>query len=213
MKYRCFQAGGLPTNCYVISNSQGNAIVIDVAESGYEQISDYLSGEKLTLVAVLLTHGHFDHVCGVKPLLDLYYKNRPQEKRVPVYVGAEDLEYCEKAAYCAGVWGLKGEDCREAVALPDTLPDLAEKGFDVRILRTPGHSEGSVVYLIDDLMISGDTLFYDSVGRTDFPQGSPAKLRKSLELIKKVTGEYKVLPGHGRESTLQREKEHNIWLK
>lgn len=74
--YKLFQIGSLPTNCYVVTDDKHNAIVIDVAESGYEQIADYLRKEKLVLRGILLTHGHFDHVGGVDPFLDSYYREK-----------------------------------------------------------------------------------------------------------------------------------------
>ncbi len=222
--YKLFQIGSLPTNCYVVTDDKHNAIVIDVAESGYEQIADYLRKEKLVLRGILLTHGHFDHVGGVDPFLDSYYREKisgydgnlsgvDEKDKIHVYVEEKDIDYCHRAAYCAGVWGVKAADCNTAEPLPEGEIVFADGSIKVSYIKTPGHSEGSVIYFIDGLMFSGDTLFAGSVGRTDFPQGSSRKLNESLKLIRRIDGDYRVLSGHGRETTLGREKDVNIWLK
>lgn len=212
MFIKVFEIGSLQTNCYVLWNEEKKAVVFDVAESGYENIVGFLKEKELTLTAVLLTHGHFDHVGGVDKLLEMYGNTFSTSEEIPVYIDEADIDYCRRAAYCANQWHIHADDCLSARAIPDD--GIKIDGIDIRVIKTPGHSEGSVIYIVnDEIMISGDTLFYGSIGRTDFPQGSSDKIKQSLEFIKKLEGNYRVFPGHGRETNLLREKELNIWLR
>jgi glyoxylase-like metal-dependent hydrolase (beta-lactamase superfamily II) len=102
--------------------------------------------------------------------------------------------------------------CKANVLIKDA--DVLEFGeLRFKVMHTPGHSPGSVLYMIGDNIFTGDTLFAGSVGRIDGYGGSHADQMKSLEKIKKIEGEYKILPGHGEETTLSREKKYNSFLE
>ena len=203
MKYKRFALGSLSTNCYVLYNeSTKDAVVIDVAESGYDAMSRFIEENGLNLRAILLTHGHFDHMGGVDGF---------NADNLPVYVDVNDIDQCANAAVYAGMWGFEAASYTKAKPLPESRLEIG--GVAVEIMRTPGHTKGSVIYIAENMMFSGDTLFCGSVGRTDLPSGSARELHESLKKLKALDGDYVVLPGHGDITTLEEEKTTNFWLR
>ena len=191
MKIRTLTLGDFETNCYLVSDEDGATAVID---PGYEPeaILARAAQEQLQIAAILLTHGHFDHVGGVKAVAD--------------------------AAHCP-VW-LNEKDCALPPFLTNGklyYTDLYREGTVVRVgrmtftvLETPGHTPGSVCLRCENTLFSGDTLFAGSYGRTDLPGGSMAELRESLRRIAAIPENLTVLPGHGGATTLDRERS---WLR
>ena len=184
--------GAYQTNCYILKND-GKALVID---PGYEPetVLAHLRRENLALEAILLTHGHFDHVGAVKKLVaqtDCRVYIHPAEATMPTMLTAGKL-------YFTHTYG-EGD-----------ILELA--GLSLRVLHTPGHTPGSVCLLCQDVLFSGDTLFAGSCGRTDLPGGSWATIRESLRRLAAIDGDFTVCPGHGEASTLSREKATNPYL-
>ena len=184
--------GAYQTNCYILKND-GKALVID---PGYEPetVLAHLRWEGLTLEAILLTHGHFDHVGAVKELVaqtDCRVYIHPAEDSMPAMLTAGKLHYTH--TYGEG----------------DIL-ELA--GLTLRVLHTPGHTPGSVCLLCQDVLFSGDTLFSGSCGRTDLPGGDWPTIQKSLRRLAGIEADLTVCPGHGEASTLSREKVTNPYL-
>ena len=186
--------GAYGTNCYIVNDSASKACC--VIDPGYtpEKILDEVNALGLTVEAILLTHGHFDHVGGVKEIAaetdcDVYLC--ADELTLPPQITAGQLYYTK--TYGEG----------------DTL-HLA--GLTICVIRTPGHTPGSVCLLIDDAMFSGDTLFAGSCGRTDFPGGSMKQMMASLARLAALPGDYRVLPGHMEPSTLDRERRFNPYM-
>lgn len=187
--------GTYGTNCYIIHDSASKTCC--VIDPGYtpEKILDEVNALGLTVEAILLTHGHFDHVGGVKDIAaetgcDVYLC--ADELTLPPQITAGQLYYTK--TYGEG----------------DTL-HLA--GLTICVIRTPGHTPGSVCLLIDDTMFSGDTLFAGSCGRTDFPGGSTKQMMASLARLAALPGDYRVLPGHMEPSTLDRERRFNPYMQ
>ena len=184
--------GAYQTNCYILKN-EGKALVID---PGYEPetILSHLRRENLTLEAILLTHGHFDHVGAVKKLAaqtqcKVYI--HPAEDTMPAMLTAGKLHYTH--TYGEGdIWELAG--------------------LTLRVFHTPGHTPGSVCLLCQDVLFSGDTLFAGSCGRTDLPGGDWATIQKSLKRLAGMEADFTVCPGHGEATTLSREKATNPYL-
>ena len=190
-----YPLGSYQTNCYIVyQDDSPDCIVID---PGYEPETVLLAVKRLkkNLAAILLTHGHFDHVGAVKDLV--------AETDCKVYIHEYDLAL--PATLTAGP--LYYTD------LYDEGDVLHLAGLTIRVLHTPGHTPGSVCLIVDDNLFSGDTLFRDSCGRTDLPGGNPAEIFKSLRRLAALEGDYRVLPGHSMESTLEEERENNPYMQ
>ena len=184
--------GAYQTNCYILKND-GKALVID---PGYEPetVLAHLRREGLTLEAILLTHGHFDHVGAVKKLAaqtqcKVYI--HPAEDTMPSMITAGKL-------YFTHTYG-EGD-----------ILELA--GLSIRVLHTPGHTPGSVCLLCQDVLFSGDTLFAGSCGRTDLPGGDWPTIQESLRRLAGIEANFTVCPGHGETTSLSREKTTNPYL-
>lgn len=197
MKVESFITSPIGTNTYLVSEN-GRGILIDVGSDG-EDLYLYALKEGITLEAVLLTHGHFDHANGCAEL---------QQKGIKIYIHEADAEklytYKGMAAF-AGV-KLNAFKADEFVEDGETLSLMGKK---INVLHTPGHSKGSVCYVIDDAVFCGDTLFCGSYGRYDFYDGDLNELKNSAKKIFSLNGDYKLYPGHGEFSTLDEERKTN----
>lgn len=187
--------GAYQTNCYIIHEQHSSSCC--VIDPGYnpETILDTLDALGLTLEAILLTHGHFDHVGAVRDLA--------ADTGCQVYICAEDLALPQQLT--AGVL------YHTQTYAEGTRLHLA--GLDISVLQTPGHTPGSVCLLIDDTLFTGDTLFAGSCGRTDLPGGSWEQMQCSLSRLASLEPNYWVLPGHGESTSLSDEKKHNPYLQ
>ena len=182
-------------NCYLIHEESAKSCVAIDPGGNANKVMAFLEENGLTLEAILLTHGHFDHVGAVKELAE--------KTGCKVYLHAADLTLPEN--YTAGPLY-----CTNNYDEGDVL-ELA--GLTIRVMHTPGHTEGSVCLVVDDVIFSGDTLFCHSCGRTDLPGGDPEAIMKSLARLKAMEGDYRVLPGHNRATTLAVEREYNPFMK
>lgn len=207
LKLTYFQLGMLPTNVYLgVNEETGNGFLVDPAV--YEpQVDDVIKelGIK-NLQYILLTHGHFDHILGVNE----FKKNHPEAK---VVIHKEDEAFLTDTVLShSKMHGLTQEPVKADVLVEDgDVLAFDDTGF--KVVHTPGHTRGSVVYLLDDLMFSGDTLFQMSCGRTDFPESDPASMRPSLQKLAALEGNYHVLPGHNAFSDLDFERKNNPFMK
>ena len=184
--------GMLQTNCYILSNDH-RCLAIDPGGEP-EKVLSFLEKERLTLEAILLTHGHFDHVGAVKALA--------AETDCPVYLCQEDLSL--PSAMTSGPLYYT-----HSYAEGDVLT-LA--GMEFSVLHTPGHTPGSVCLRFGKHLFTGDTLFAGSCGRTDFPGSSPAAMGRSLGRLAALQENLFVYPGHGETTTLDEEKRYNPYL-
>ena len=198
--------GPLGVNTYVVyQQSRKDCVVFDPAEA--EPVMQYLQSQGLSCAAILLTHGHFDHILGLAEL--------KEKTGAPVYVHSLDAEMLEdEVASLAGLCGASVPPCKPDVLLQDG-DTVAAAGMAFAVLHTPGHSPGGVCYVEENgrLLFSGDTLFRLSVGRADFPGSKETDLYHSLlDKLVPLEGDYQVYPGHRRETTLQFEREHNPFI-
>lgn len=195
-----FVVGFLDTNCYVVySDENDKAIIID-AGGGYAAVSHFLEEKNKKPIAVLCTHGHFDHIKHAK---------RWQDKGIPVYAHAMDKELLN---------GNKAEIEGHKFPIDYITADFfvqdgeklvfADKVFEV--IHTPGHTKGGVCYLLNDrYLFSGDTIFYHSYGRTDFYSGDYEEMKTSVKKILSREGDLLIYPGHGESTTLKEERLFN----
>jgi hydroxyacylglutathione hydrolase len=191
MDLKILAVGALETNCYILSlEGRKDAVVIDPGEEG-TRIREALDGRRVA--AVLLTHGHYDHT-GALDFFD----------GAPLYLHPADSDLLENPA--AG-GGMPDGLC----ARPGSVFYIMEghvitaAGIDITVLHTPGHTPGSVCYRVEDVLFTGDTLFHNGYGRTDFPGGSFSEIMRSLRRLLKMPGHIVIYPGHGQSSTLARE--------
>ena len=195
MEIRTMALGSYQTNCYMAwADGADSCVVID---PGYEpeRIAQQLLAENKKLQAILLTHGHFDHVGGVKELA--------RQTGCRVYICKEDLSL--NPALTAGVLHYT-----DTYGEGDTL-DMA--GLTFQVLHTPGHTPGSVCLKCGGVLFSGDTLFAQTCGRTDLPGGDYRQILQSLTRLAQLEGDARVLPGHGCETTLEEERRYNPFLR
>lgn len=186
--------GRLQTNCFIVwAEGSTGCAVIDPGDEP-QRILQHVQNKGRAVEAVLLTHGHFDHVGGVKELHRLtsckVYMNI-KELALPEQLTAGPLFYTH--TYVQG-------------------DKVTVDGLTFEVLETPGHSEGSVCLLCGDTMFSGDTLFAGSCGRTDLPTGSWSAIGKSLAYLAQLPADYTVYPGHGPATTLNTERVQNPYI-
>ncbi len=193
-----FISGPIDANNYLLTDSD-EAVLIDCSEVKSEILQE-LEGKKLKYI--LLTHGHFDHVLGV---------NGMREKTgAKVLVNKNDIPRMEESANIMQTFGV--QDVETPIA-DDYLNDgdvITFGNTKIKVIATPGHTEGCLCYLVDDKLFSGDTLFKDSVGRCDLPGGNFQKLSDSVKnKLFNMDENIVVYPGHGPETTIGYEKKYN----
>ena len=192
MKIITIPLGSYQTNCYILAEGD-RCLVIDPGEEA-DKVLGFLEKQGLTLEAILLTHGHFDHVGAVKTLA--------AETDCRVYLCQEEL-------------ALPGAMTAGPLFYTDFYKEgdrLTLAGLSFEVLHTPGHTPGSVCLRFDEHLFSGDTLFAGSCGRTDFPGSSPRDMVCSLSRLAKLEDHLRVYPGHGSSTTIGEEKRYNPYL-
>ena len=200
MKIACLQFNPIQENTYVVWDDTKACIVIDAGNSNPREdaaLDNFIAEHGLKPVMAVNTHGHFDHTGGVAELCAAL-------PRVPVYLHPADA-------------ALVGGDVFPAVGA-ETTPyqdgDVVKLGkMDIEVLHTPGHTPGGVTLKVGDVLLTGDTLFQGSMGRTDFEGGSYAEIMASLGRLGRLSGDYHVLPGHMGASTLEQERKTNYYLR
>ncbi len=193
MQIAAVTVGAYQTNCYIVwQEGRDDCVIVD---PGYmpEKILEVVRQQGKKVAAILLTHGHFDHVGGVREIAKetgckVYL--RPEEKLLPEMMTDGQLYFTDSYTN-----------------------RLTEAGLDFTVLHTPGHTPGAVCLLCRNVLFSGDTLFAGSCGRTDFPGSDPKEMIGSLKKLAVLPGDYDVLPGHGAQTTLSYEREHNPYMR
>lgn len=206
MIFHRFILGNLVTNCYLIADEHTkNAVLFDAPADG-SRIIDYINKNDLNLKLIILTHAHFDHILALKEVADT--------TGAKILLHSKEEEYLNNPAL-----NLVGDTAESLEKVDDyscfndgeviVLDDI-----EIKVLHTPGHTTGSCCYLInDDTLISGDTLFSGSIGRTDFPLGSfEDEINSIKEKLLPLDDEVKVYPGHGFSTTIGKQRKENPYL-
>ena len=196
---------GFGANAYALTEDGKNAVVIDPSGS---KVESELIKRGLTPACVLLTHCHFDHVGGVSAL---------QQSGAKVLCSAKTKSLIGTSADLFDMAGMP----RSPFTVDEVFEENEEKllcGIRVKSIPTPGHTAGSVCYLVTDneggrYLFTGDTLFLGSIGRTDFPTGNIGELRASLKRLSAMEGDIPVYPGHNEETTLEHERKTNPFMQ
>lgn len=203
---KMLQVGAVCTNCYVAYHKDTKeGFVVDPGDEA-GRIKSVIDAEGVEVKAILLTHGHFDHAGGVEALRTYY--------PVPVYAHEKEKETMEDMSL--NLCGMIGK--REVYHATDFVKDgdiIEIAGFQIKILFTPGHTIGGVCYYIEkeQTLFSGDSLFCQSIGRTDFPRGSMSDLIRSVKEKLLVLPDYvNVYPGHNELTTIGDEKCYNPYM-
>lgn len=203
MLVRSAVVGPVGTNCYLLQDEETKkAAVIDPGDNGKE-IAELLEKEGYSIEMVLLTHGHFDHVDGVRDLLSV-------TGAIPVYISPKDYPTCPTGFGMSATDGLGELESVRFVKEGDVIP---LGNLSIKVLETPGHTPGCVTYMVGNYLFSGDTLFAGSCGRTDFANSNHSHMMASLKRLAELEGDFYVYPGHMNASTLNRERRNNPYLR
>ncbi|EZQ10706.1 MULTISPECIES: MBL fold metallo-hydrolase [Acidianus] len=199
MQVKVYTIGPLNTNCYVVVDGD-EAVIIDPGGDPQEVISS-IQGKKVK--AIVATHGHFDHVLGVNEI----------KKRVsaPFLLNGRDLDLLKASSKMAETFGIKIEKIIEPDLFISEGDTIVIGRRELRVIETPGHTMGSCCLLGKEEIFTGDTLFANTIGRTDLG-GSKEAMFRSLERIKALDDNLVVYPGHGNSTILGYEKETNPFL-
>lgn len=198
MIVKTMPVGPIGTNCYLLGDETAKVCAMVDPGGDPEEILSMIQASGLVLTAILLTHGHYDHTGGVEGL-ELAFPD------TPVYIHQSDAQGVDPTLFPplpAGQVRYYGEGDTVAVG-----------GLTVEVLHTPGHSKGSVVLKVGDVLFTGDTLFQGSCGRTDLPGGSYQEIMTSLARLAALPGDYRVCPGHEGLSTLDAERQRNYYMR
>jgi len=209
-KIHRFICNYLQENSYVVSSGT-KCIIIDPGFQGEEELGalySFLEKEKLTPAALLLTHGHFDHILAVKTLKERF--------GIPVYMSPADAPVLEIAAHYG--FALQAPEIDSDFEFTPVADEqkLSFGPLDFKVISTPGHTPGCVCYYDeeDNIVFTGDTLFAGAIGRTDLQYGDyDSEIRSIMEKLIFLPGETDIFPGHGPTSTIARERRENPFLE
>lgn len=198
--------GAVQTNCYFLHNADTNeVVVIDPGDKG-KMIYQELTARGYKIKAVLLTHGHFDHIMGADDIR--------KSAGVLVYLGEHEEKLISDAQLnVSAMFGTPYTTKADVFVKDGEILELA--GMKIKVLHTPGHTAGGVSYYLEEegILICGDTLFLESVGRTDFPTSSAQELKTAIhEKLFTLPDDVYVYPGHGPTTTIGHEKENNPFV-
>jgi len=207
MIHEILPVGMLQCNCSIFGDEESReAVVVDPGDE-ISRILAILAKHRLRVKAIVITHAHIDHIGGAQKL--------KAATDAPVYMNASDQELYDRLDVQAGWLGMATPDKTEIDVAAREGDSLALGPAEFHILQTPGHTQGSISLWIpaENKVIAGDTLFLDSIGRTDLPGGNHQQILRSIhQKLMTLPDDAVVVPGHGPNTTIGREKERNPFL-
>jgi hydroxyacylglutathione hydrolase len=210
MHIQCFSVNPFAENTYVLLEGK-EAVVIDpgfLYPAEYEKFYDLLRTNNVSLQAIILTHAHIDHILGVQTIHNRY--------DIPAYLHDDDRYFWDNFQTQAKMFGLEVKPFTFEPESLRTSKNWEIGNFNFEVRHTPGHAPGHVIFYIhnEKTLIGGDTVFLESIGRTDLYKGNYQLLEKSIrEQIYTLPDDTKILPGHGPETTVGHEKKYNPFVK
>jgi len=203
MEIKVLPLGDIQVNCYLVSTEK-SALVVDPGFYS-QKVEEFLKENSHKERMILLTHAHFDHIGGAELLRE--------NTGVNIAIGEKENAFLsDPAVNLSGLLSAPLKPFSADISLKDN-ETLNIGDLKIKVIHTPGHTSGSVSYLIDDVLFSGDTLFNSSIGRTDFPTGDFAVLSQSIKKLYELDGEITVLSGHGEATNLNYEKMYNPFVR
>lgn len=205
MIIRSLVVGPLEANCFIIGDEDSKkAMVVDPGDEP-DRIIDIIKKDGLFVDYIICTHAHFDHVGAVPDI-----KGNTDAK---IVIHKDELEIYRAARDMAAFWGYDIDPLPDPDQLVDEGDEIRLGTLTFKVLHTPGHSPGGISLFGEGVVITGDTLFAGSVGRTDFHGGDMNRLKQSVERLMSLPPEMEVLAGHGPNSTIGKERTENFFLK
>lgn len=206
LKINQYVVGPVQTNCYFAINEDTKELLVIDPGASPKKLAEKIREEGCAPVAILLTHGHFDHATGAEELA--------AEFDIPIYAYEDEKETLEDSNLNVS-WMIGEQKVFHANVFVKDEQELLLAGFHIRVLFTPGHTRGGCCYYLpyEDVLFSGDTLFCCSVGRSDLPGGSTSELVRSVrEKLLTLPERTTVYPGHNDVTTIENERMYNPYL-
>ena len=195
--------GPLEANCFIVGDEiSRKSMVIDPGDEP-DRIMEMIRREGLSVDYIICTHAHFDHIGAVADV--------KKETGAKIVLHEDELELYHAARDQAAFWGYEMDNLPEPDIFVKDGDEISAGTIKFKIIHTPGHSPGGICLYDGGIVITGDTLFAGAVGRTDFYGGDMGKLRQSFERLMSLPPETAILPGHGPNSTIERELKENIF--
>ena len=202
MNIKTLEMGYIGTNCYVVSDDNGICAIID-CDGNPQPLYNYIAQNQLKPTHILLTHGHFDHIGAVEAVKEKYGCKVYAAEKEAALLADPALNASDMASVPLRIYADVSVKNADTISVGD---------LQFSVLETPGHTQGSVCFLIEKNIFSGDTLFLGSCGRTDFPTGDYQTILSSLQKLKNLEGDYVVYPGHGPATPLEYERKTNPFM-